>query len=97
MKTELEEASEKYSRNAWGVYYDDINTNFPVARTLGETSKEDFIIGAKWMQEKMYSEEDMRKMYDISCGEVGLDELHDQTENNERYVKFLKYIKQVNK
>jgi hypothetical protein len=52
-----------------------------------------FIEGAKWMQEKMYSEEDMRKMYDISCGNIGLAYLDDQTENNERFISFLNKIK----
>lgn len=31
---------------------------------LTETRRNDFIAGAKWQQEKMYSAEDMRKAYD---------------------------------
>lgn len=34
---------------------------------------------------KSYSEDDMRKMYNKSCGLIGLGELNDQTENNNRF------------
>lgn len=37
--------------------------------------------------------EDMRKMYNISCGNIGLAYLDDQTENNERFIYFLNKIK----
>jgi hypothetical protein len=80
MNKELEEYAERTARA-----FD--NDNYKALMQL-------VIVGAEWMQEKMFSEEDMRKMYDISCGNIGLAYLDDQTENNERYMKFLK---QVNK
>ncbi len=40
-----------------------------------------------------YSKEDMRAMYDLSCGLVGLGELDDQTENNARFQKIIESIK----
>jgi hypothetical protein len=42
---------------------------------------------------KMYSKEDMRKMYDNSCGLVGLGLLDDQTENNNRFNELLDQFK----
>jgi len=45
---------------------------------------------------KMYSEEDMRKMYDNSCGLVGLGLLDDQTENNNRFNELLEQFKKNN-
>jgi hypothetical protein len=42
---------------------------------------------------KMYSDEDMRKMYDNSCGLVGLGLLDDQTENNNRFNELLEQFK----
>ena len=45
--------------------------------------------------DKKFSEEDMRKMYDISCGKIGLSLAHDQTENNERFRLHLRSIKQT--
>ena len=57
MKTELEEAAEKYSEN-WeeitGLDYENV--------VPSEVNKLDFINGAKWQQEQnknLYSEEDM--------------------------------------
>lgn len=47
----------------------------------------------KFKQIKKYSEEDMRKMYDLSCGLIGLKELHDQTKNNERFKDLLEKVK----
>lgn len=47
----------------------------------------------KEQDKKMYSEEDMRKMYDLSCGKIGLSELHDQTENNQRFKDLLEQFK----
>jgi hypothetical protein len=61
----LEEASEKYSREVWGVYYDDVHPDIAITQTQGEISVKDFSRGAKWQQEqdkKMYSEEEMIKI-----------------------------------
>ena len=43
-------------------------------------------------KEKRYSREDMRKIYDKSCGLIGLDELNDQTENNYRFEDLISKI-----
>jgi hypothetical protein len=40
-----------------------------------------------------FSEEDMREMYNKSCGKIGLGELNDQTENNNRFREFIQEIK----
>jgi hypothetical protein len=48
---------------------------------------------AKWQAKRMFSEEDMKKMYDISCGIISLGYLEDQTENNKRFNYFLNEIK----
>jgi hypothetical protein len=44
-------------------------------------------------QENTYSEEDMREMYNKSCGLIGLGELKDQTENNNRFRELIEKIK----
>jgi hypothetical protein len=49
--------------------------------------------GAKWQAERMYSEEDMRGMYDKSCGLIGLSLLNDQTENDSRFKKLFEQFK----
>jgi hypothetical protein len=54
---------------------------------------QDFEAGAKWQQKRMYSEEDMRGMYDKSCGLIGLSLLNDQTENDSRFKKLLEQFK----
>ena len=41
----------------------------------------------------IYSEADMREMYNKSCGQIGLGELNDQTENNNRFREFIEQIK----
>lgn len=41
----------------------------------------------------IYSEEDMREMYNKSCGLIGLGELNDQTENNNRFRELIEKIK----
>ena len=51
---------------------------------------------AKAMEERRYSKEDMKIMYDMSCGNIGLGELKDQTENNARFTQFLNRIKETN-
>ena len=63
----LEESAEKYA--------DFSNDYVPMSfgDKFNETTKRDFIEGAKWMQERMYSEEDMYKFanfcrtYDEDC------------------------------
>lgn len=78
--------------------------NEPKHIDINEECRNAFMEGVKsdeakemWIKskeaEKMYSEEDMRKMYDISCGNIGLAYLDDQTENNERFIYFLNKIK----
>jgi hypothetical protein len=51
---------------------------------------------AEWQKEQgtnKFSEEDMREMYNKSCGQIGLGELNDQTENNNRFREFIEQIK----
>ena len=66
LKETLEEAAENYA--------DFSNDYVPMSfgGKFNETTKRDFIKGAKWQQERMYSEEDMRlaikKARDISDG-----------------------------
>jgi hypothetical protein len=55
----LEEASEKYSREVWGVYYDDVHPDIAITQTQGEISVKDFSRGAKWQARRMYSEEEV--------------------------------------
>jgi hypothetical protein len=60
MKTELEEAAEKYSENWEEITGLDYENTVP-----SEVNKLDFINGAKWQQEQnknLYSEEDMYKL-----------------------------------
>ena len=62
MKETLEEAAEKvYPNDGFkDEYYCD----------LGEVYREKFIDGAKWQQERMYSEEDLEKAF--KAGEVSM-------------------------
>jgi len=55
----LEEAVEKYSSKMWGVYFDDKHPDVAITNTQGEISIQDFIAGAKWQAERMYSEEEL--------------------------------------
>ena len=50
MKTELEEASEKYANKKGDI---------PTTRLEDAIFKQGFIDGAKWQQQQMYSEEDL--------------------------------------
>jgi hypothetical protein len=52
----LEEEAEKYSREVWGVYYDDVHPDIAITQTQGEISVKDFSRGAKWQARRMYSE-----------------------------------------
>jgi hypothetical protein len=56
MKTELEEAAEKYSMELL-----EAKTIQPHEKSWVESI---FAQGAKWQQERMYSEEDMRKAFE---------------------------------
>ena len=55
----LEEEAEKYSRDVWGVYYDDVHPDIAITQTQGEISVKDFSRGAKWQARRMYSEEEV--------------------------------------
>jgi hypothetical protein len=55
----LEEEAEKYSREVWGVYYDDVHPDIAITQTQGEISVKDFSRGAKWQAKRMYSEEEV--------------------------------------
>ena len=51
----LEEAAENYG---WRIKTNSFSDRVK-ANELAESAKQDFIEGAKWQQERMYSEEDM--------------------------------------
>jgi hypothetical protein len=55
----LEEEAEKYSREVWGVYYDDVHPDIAITQTQGEISVKDFSRGAKGQARRMYSEEEV--------------------------------------
>jgi hypothetical protein len=55
----LEEEAEKYSREVWGVYYDDVHPDIAITQTQGEISVKDFSRGAKWQARRMYNEEEV--------------------------------------
>ena len=62
--TSLEEAAEKHCEKVWGGYKDDIfkHDDIITDSTLSEISKTDFIAGAKWQSERMYSEAEVLKI-----------------------------------
>lgn len=62
-ETTLDEAAEKYAKMMWGVYYDDIHPDIAITQTQGEITVKDFIAGAKWQQERMYSEEEVYDLF----------------------------------
>jgi hypothetical protein len=45
-------------------------------------------------KDKVFTMEDMRKMYSMSCGLICLGELDDQEENNKRFEKLIQSIQQ---
>ena len=58
MKETLEEAAENYGwRIKTNIFSDQVKAN-----ELAESAKQDFIEGAKWQAERMYSEEEVRLM-----------------------------------
>ena len=60
MKKELEEAAENYGwRIKTNTFSDRVKAN-----ELAESAKPDFIAGAQYQAERMYSEEDLNKMFD---------------------------------
>jgi|688.fasta_scaffold171071_4 hypothetical protein len=80
----LEEAAENYANKKGHI---------PTTELEDAIFKQGFLDGAKWQQKRMYSEEDMRGMYDKSCGLIGLSLLNDQTENDSRFKKLLEQFK----
>lgn len=46
-----------------------------------------------YQQETLYSKDDMREMYNQSCGLIGLGELNDQTENDKRFKELISQFK----
>jgi hypothetical protein len=65
MKETLEEAAEKYA--------DFSNDYVPMSfgDNFNETTKKDFINGAKWQAERMYSEEEVIKLLTARCKHFG--------------------------
>ena len=69
----LEDEAEKYSREVWGPYYDEVYPDEPaITLTLGELSVKDFSGGAKWQAKRMYSEEDVIKILLARNAEWGI-------------------------
>ena len=61
----IEEAAENYARKQCDDMYDDIA---PSGGSWGWETSTDFIEGAKWQQERMYSEEEVYQLlYDLSA------------------------------
>jgi len=57
----LEEAAENYGwRIKTNTFSDPVKAN-----DLANSAKQDFINGAKWQAERMYSEEDLRKSFHV--------------------------------
>jgi hypothetical protein len=67
-KETLEEAAERYCEKVWGGYKDDVfkHDDIITDSTLSEISKTDFIAGAKWQQERMYSEEEVKQIIETT-------------------------------
>ena len=64
-KETLEEAAENYGwRIKRNTFSDVVKAN-----ELAESAKQDFIKGAKWQAEKMYSEEEVKEIIKLSCEE----------------------------
>ena len=57
MNNELEEAAEVYANKKGDI---------PTTKVEDAIFKQGFIDGAKWMQERMYSQEDMKKCWNAS-------------------------------
>mgnify|MGYP006406441903 CR=1 FL=1 len=60
---------------------------------LGKEYIKGFNEGSAWQQEESYSEEDMKGMYNKSCGLIRLGLLYNQTENNSRFKELLEQFK----
>jgi len=61
MKTQLEEAAEKYLQE-WRLV-----NNIHLSNVIhAERCKNDFIAGAKWQAERMYSEEEVKQIIDAT-------------------------------
>jgi len=50
------------------------------------------VVEPRGFDEFQYTEEDLRKMYNLSCGKIGLGSIKDQTENNQRFQELLNII-----
>jgi len=82
MKTELEEAAEVYANKKGDI---------PTTKLEDAIFKQGFIDGAKWMQERMYSEEDMEKCWNASyIDSIALDNINYKPLFFENFMKQLK-------
>ena len=66
MKDSLEEAAEKYG---WRIKTNSFSDKVK-ANELAESSKQDFINGAKWQQERSYSEEEVLDILLLSYSSI---------------------------
>ena len=84
MKQEtLEEAAENYARKQCDDMYDDIA---PSGGSWGWETSTDFIAGAKWQAERMYSKEDMREAFK-GGGKISWTDIDDFNEWFEQFKK----------
>jgi len=88
MNKELEEAAKKAPY--FELVYKKAESNNTIDLDAYAKGVEDGVI---WQAKRMFSEEDMKKMYDVSCGIICLSYVDDQTENNKRFNYFLNEIK----
>ena len=78
----LKEEAEKYSREMWGPYYDEVYPDEPaITLTLGELSVKDFSGGAKWQARRMYSEDIINILDNVRYWETCPDEYKNSIES----------------
>jgi hypothetical protein len=68
------------------------NIDMPYANGLYYGFLAGFKANDELNKEKLFTLDDMRKMYDMSCGNIGLGGCADQTENDERFNEQLDLI-----
>jgi hypothetical protein len=90
MKTELEEAAEKYLQE-WRLV-----NNIHLSNVIhAERCKNDFIAGAKWQAKKMYSEEDLKEAFKDG-GKMSWTDINQETQEP-YYYDFNEWFKQFKK
>lgn len=92
-KFEIEELTQGYSIEKMAEYHWRMQYIMALDESIKPYIIEDYKSGFKaameLMKDKLFTIEDMRKMYDISCGKISLDLIPDQSENNQRFNTFI--------